>query len=89
MNHCLLLAILGVAMLSSGSASGAALTVFRTRDAVFRIDAAGSLRSIARRRDGREYLAPGQPAPILQLRIHGRLYAPESAVWDARSRTLR
>jgi hypothetical protein len=88
MRQLSLLACFLMPVLSGAAASDAEPLVFRTRDAVFRIDRAGSLRSIARRRDGREYLAPGQPAPILQLRLAGKLHAPESGVWDARSRTL-
>lgn len=59
-----------------------------TRDAAFTIDASGMLVGIVRRQGGRNYLAPGQAAPLLQLRIAGKLHAPTAATWDARARRL-
>jgi hypothetical protein len=43
---------------------------------------------VSRRSDGREYLAPGQPAPILSVRVDGTVHAPTTAAWDATARTL-
>lgn len=58
----------------------------KTRDAVFTIDAMGSL--VAMTAKGRNLLAPAQPAPVLSLRVDGRLHAPDHAVWNARTHQL-
>ncbi len=70
------------------SATGAPLVTLRTQTAVFELDARGSLGAISRTDDTRDYLAPGQPAPLLSLRIAGQWYAPEGATWDAPSHRL-
>lgn len=64
------------------------LTTWTTREALLALDTQGALLALGRRRGGRNYLAPGQPAPLLQLRVAGVLHAPETARWDAKSRLL-
>jgi hypothetical protein len=44
--------------------------------------------AFSRKSDGQEFLAPGQPAPVLSLRSSGTLHAPDSAAWDAADRRL-
>ena len=56
---------------------------FRTQHATFGISARGSLCALSRNADGRSYLASNQPAPLLSVRVGGKLHAPDSAVWDA------
>ncbi|WP_395093744.1 hypothetical protein [Armatimonas sp.] len=64
------------------------VVTWTTRDATFVLGASGALVALARRRDGRSYLASTQPAPLLQLRIAGKLYAPETARWNAKTKRL-
>ncbi len=52
----------------------------KTRHAAFSIDATGAFRAITWK--GRNYLAPGQPAPVLSVRVAGKLQAANRAVWD-------
>jgi len=69
-------------LLTVGLAHANAVT-FTTREAVFAIDDRGTLERIVRRADGRNYLAPGEPAPLLALRVEGRMHAPTDRSWDA------
>ena len=62
--------------------------LLRTRFATFEIDTKGSLSALKRTNGGGEYLVSGQPSPILSVRMEGKLYAPESAVWDGKSNRL-
>ena len=55
----------------------------RTDSAVFVIQSDGSLGSISRSKGSSNYLAAGQPAPLLSLRFNGALHAPDRASWDA------
>jgi len=64
------------------------LTTWTTREALLALDTQGALLALGRRRGGRNYLALGQPAPLLQLRKAGVLHAPETARWDAKTRQL-
>lgn len=64
------------------------LVTWTTRDAAFVLGGNGAWLALARRQSGRNYLAPGQPAPILQVRVAGKLHAPEMARWDAKARRL-
>ena len=57
-----------------------------TRQAAFNIDAEGAFSSITA--NGRNYLASGQPAPVLTLRVAGKLYAANHATWDAAGNSL-
>jgi hypothetical protein len=67
------------------SASAGEMTL-KTRPATFRIDDTGAFRAITG--NGRNYLAPGQPAPVLSVRVDGKLYAASHATWDASGNTL-
>jgi hypothetical protein len=58
----------------------------RTRTAAFHIDATGAFGSITL--NGRNYLVPGQPAPVLSVRVAGKLHAASGAAWDATGNTL-
>jgi hypothetical protein len=64
------------------------LVTLRTQTASFAIDAKGCLCGLSRNEDGRDYLAAAQPAPVLSLRMEGKLYAPQIATWDAATRHL-
>jgi hypothetical protein len=64
------------------------LITWTTREAAFVLGAGGAWLALGRRQGGRSFLAPGQPAPILQVRLAGKLHAPETARWDGRSRRL-
>lgn len=74
---------LPVLLLLSANLANASSVTFTTREAVFAIDDRGSLERIVRRADGRNFLAPGQPAPLLALRVEGRMHAPTGRSWDA------
>jgi len=77
----LLLAVLA----SSLPLAGETLTL-RTRQAAFSIDATGALSAITAH--GRNYLVPGQPAPVLSVRVGGKFHPPNRAAWDATRNTL-
>jgi hypothetical protein len=63
--------------------SGEEAATFATRESSFRVNEQGSLSAINRQSDGRNYLAPSQPAPLLSLRIAGKWLAPTNCVWDS------
>lgn len=79
-----------VASLALGLSLPAAETqvTLRTSSAVFEVDAAGALKSIATSAPARELIAPNQPAAVLSLRIDGKLQRPASARWDEAAREL-
>jgi len=64
------------------------LVTLKTRAATFCLDGAGTFCSLARESDGRGYLAPHQPAPLLSARVGGKLHAPDSAAWDPLTKRL-
>ena len=68
--------------------TAASLVRWQTSEATFAAGTQGTWESVSRRSDGREYLAPGQPAPILSVRVDGTVHAPTTATWDAAARTL-
>ena len=81
-------ALAAVLLTCSLPASGQEAATFTTRESSFRVNAQGSLSAITRRSDGRNYLAPDQPAPLLSLRIAGKWLSPTNCVWDAGSGRL-
>ena len=64
------------------------IVTWTTRDAAFVLGKKGAWLALSRRRDGRSYLASSQPAPLLQVRVAGKLHAPESARWSGKTRRL-
>lgn len=64
------------------------VVTLRTEFATFAIDNKGALCKLARNTDQVEFLAPNQPAPILSVRVGGKLYLPETAAWDSQSKRL-
>jgi hypothetical protein len=70
------------------TAGTAPLVTLRTDTAAFSIDETGSMTAITPAGHGVNYVAPGQPAPLLSLRLDGKLHAPTSARWEASSNQL-
>ena len=68
--------------------AGAELVSLRTRDATFSISGTGSLCELSRNADRRSYLASNQPAPLLSVRVGGKLQGPDSAAWEPQTRRL-
>lgn len=68
--------------------SAAPVLDLRTDQAIFEVDDRGSLRSIRRRQDGREYAFAGRPSPLVQVRVDGVWSAPTTATWHAKRRRL-
>jgi len=64
------------------------LVTFSTDSADFAIESRGSLSAISSKVSSRNYLATGQPAPLVSLRFDGKLHAPDRANWDAATRRL-
>ena len=58
------------------------LAVLRTETATIAVAGNGTLQAVTRNSDGRNYLAPGQLAPLLSVRVGGTVHAPDSAAWD-------
>ena len=63
----------------------AAQVTLATVDLAVRIDARGQVISMRDPGRGQEYLAAGQPAPLLQIRIGARVESPASMTRDARA----
>ncbi len=78
-----LLVILSV-LVAIDSFAGA--VILKTRTATFEIGETGSLSGIIQ--NGRNVMAAGQPAPLLQIRVAGKDYSPDSAAWDAGTKRL-
>lgn len=73
-----------------------AVSVFAAEDFAFEaaglraiLGSAGTLRSIYDRTQKREYLAPGQPAPLLTLVLPDKTLAPVSSTFDPGSRRIK
>ncbi len=79
--------VLGWVAPCDAASSGTVIT-WRTDSATFSLDEGGSISGITRATGGENYLAPGQPAPLLSLRVDGKLHGPKSASWDAANRRL-
>lgn len=84
----LLLALTAWLPLASAFAAETILTL-RTAEAKWEIDATGSLRGLTGGWPGRNYMASNQPAPVLSLRIDGRVVTPDQATWDAAQQRLQ
>ncbi len=80
--HGLLLALAAI------QATAAPLVTWQTDSAAFVLEASGAFSSIARRTDGRNYLATNQPAPLLSLKVDGTFQAPDSVMWDSPAKQL-
>ena len=78
----------GVARASAiaDSALPGGIVELKTRMARFSIDATGAFNAISF--NGRNVLAPGQPAPVLSVRVDGKLYVAERAAWDVKRSML-
>lgn len=59
----------------------------KTRTAQFHVDSTGSFSAITLH--GQNYLAPGQAAPVLQVRVGGVMHAPSRAVWNGKQNLLQ
>jgi hypothetical protein len=77
--------VAGISAVADSAIPGKALTL-RTRMARFTVDTTGALSAITF--NGRNYLAPGQPAPILSVRVAGKLHPASRAAWDAKRNLL-
>lgn len=64
------------------------LVTLRTQTGAFGIGGSGALCALARNSDERSFLPPNQPAPLLSVRVGGKLHAPNSASWDAQTDRL-
>lgn len=73
--------VLVPALLLALAACQSAPGALKTDAAAFEVDASGALSAI--RLHGRNLVAPGQPAPLLQVRVDGRWLAPTKAAWEA------
>jgi len=70
------------------AAPALAQSTITTSDLVLRIDAHGQLVSAVNPASRKDYLAAGQPAPLLQIRVGSRVEAPTAMTWDARRRVM-
>lgn len=70
----------------TGAVPPGALRTFTTRESAFTVDAKGSLCAITFH--GHDYVAINQPAPLLSVRIAGKLHQPTRASWDATKSSL-
>lgn len=81
-------AVSGV-MKAAGAAEPASrneICTVKTRLATFSINATGAFSSIAS--NGHNLLAPKQPAPVLSIRVAGKLHPPNHAAWNMAGNTL-
>lgn len=63
-------------------------TVLRTDNAAFTVTDTGTFQSVAVIPSGRELIATNEPAPLLSLRINGKVQRPEKADWEASRNAL-
>jgi hypothetical protein len=77
-----------VMMALSVWAAGEPLVEWRTESASFGVDARGSLCRLSCNENGRSDLAADQPAPLLSVRMEGKLIAPQSASWSAETKRM-
>jgi hypothetical protein len=63
------------------------LAELRTQGVSFEINEKGALSALLRNADGRNLLAPA-PAPLLSVRVGGKLHAPDVAAWDPPNKRL-
>jgi hypothetical protein len=68
------------------AASPGAAMILKTRTATLSIDSTGAFRDLTA--NGRNVLAPGQPAPLLSLRVAGEFHAANHATWNAAKSAL-
>ncbi len=59
-----------------------------TANATFGVDAKGALCGISAKVNSRNYVATGQPSPLLSVRVAGALHAPNRAEWDPSTQRL-
>jgi hypothetical protein len=87
MKHCriALSAVLAAWILTHARAEP---LVFDTDHLRLELSSAGHLTRLTDRGSGVEYLAPNQPAPLLQLRQAGEFHLPDELAWDAGRRVL-
>ncbi|MCP5521624.1 MAG: hypothetical protein H7A46_08760 [Verrucomicrobiales bacterium] len=74
--------VAAAAAVDSASPDAQSLVTWHSQNTRLQMDATGSLTGFARIDPPRDYLAPGQPAPLLSLRVDGTLEAPDRANWD-------
>jgi len=79
--------LLVLLFLSAGRADS--LVQWHAGPGTFEVNAEGRFTSFSRVGSGRNLVAPGQPSPVLQLRIDGQWQLPVRAQWDAATRQLR
>ncbi len=84
----LLFFIFSINAASSVFASAKSLLALHTRASTFELDDTGSLIGIYAVGDAQNYLATGQPAPLLSLRINGVFHAPVRAEWNGREKKI-
>ncbi len=72
----------------SAASDPAPLLELRTRTARFSISGQGAFTALASADGTHNYLAAGQPAPVLSLRVGQKLYRPARASWDAPAKRL-
>lgn len=80
--------LLLIPLTPASAVNGQTCATFRTRHATFNIADNGALCMLSRNGDNRSYLAASQPAPLLSVRMGGKLHAPDHAAWEAPNRRL-
>ena len=85
---CFSLPLIAFALVSGQVNAATPLVTWPTEAAAFTLGADGTFNSIARREDGRNYLATNQSAPLLSLKVDGSFHAPDGAAWDASAHRL-
>ncbi|MBT3193490.1 MAG: hypothetical protein HN341_13150, partial [Verrucomicrobia bacterium] len=84
MRNVILSAGLCVGLLASGALAESAL---KTKHLSIGLKD-GAIVSLKATASGRDYLAAGQPAPLLQVRVAGALHAPDGMDWDAKTEQM-
>jgi len=75
---------------AAGLSPGTGDVVLAMETATLRVDvnAQGRVAALRDRASGKEYLAPGQPAPLVSLVVDGAVRAPTAAEYDAAAQEL-
>lgn len=83
-----MVAALGLLLAPCLGADGGTVASWRTRTSTFEVSEDGSLGAILPAGTSRNYVATGQPAALVSLRISGEMRTPTLAHWDSAQRRL-
>lgn len=64
------------------------LVMWKSRTCEIHLDAKGALTALLHKQRNRNYVVASQPKPLLQIRVLGKLHAPDRATWSDKTKRL-